>query len=150
MKAFIKQIALTACVLFTIFMLLSLPMAFYFAGLSGSDTQGLTITLSLFIGCGGVAFLQGFWFSGLIIKKLAYALRLAGFAVTAAALLFACGWLGNWFPHEIEVVASFLMIFIAIFAIATIGYGIYFKKTAGSYDAALARYRDAHAKDANR
>lgn len=144
MKSFVKHLALTTCVLFTAFMLLSLPAAYYFAGLSGSDTQGLTITLTLFIACVGFAFLQGFWFSGLIIKKLAYALRLTGFAVTSAGMLFACGWFGNWFPHEIEVIVSFLITFFAIFAFATIGYGIYFKKTAGSYDAALARYRDAH------
>ena len=57
-------------------------------------------------------------------------------------MLFACGWFGNWFPHEIEVVASFFITFLAIFALAAVGYGIYFKKTAGSYDAALARYRE--------
>ena len=141
MKAFLKQFVLTTCVMFTLFMLMSLPPAYYFAGASGADTSGLTIALTLFITCVGFAFLQGFWFSGLIIKKLAYPLRLTGFAVTSAAMLFACGWFGNWFPHEIEVVASFLITFIAIFALATAGYGIYFKKTAGSYDAALARYR---------
>ena len=86
--------------------------------------------------------MQGFWFSGLILKKLAYPLRLTGFAVTSAGMLFACGWFGNWFPHEIEVVASFFITFLAIFALAAVGYGIYFKKTAGSYDAALARYRE--------
>lgn len=146
MKSFIKRLALTTCVLFTIFMVASLPMGYYFALLSGADTQGLTISLTLFIACAGFAFLQGFWFSGLIIKKLAYPLRLTGFAVTAAAMLFACGWFGGWFPHEIEVVASFLLEFVAIFALATVGYGIYFKKTAGSYDKALERYREQNRK----
>ena len=144
MKAFLKQFALGTCVIFTIFMTLSLPMAYYYAGLSGADTQGLTITLTLLIACICFSFLQGFWFSGLIIKKLAYPLRRTGFAITGAGMLFACGWFGNWFPHEIEVVVSFFITFLAIFAIATIGYGIYFKKTAGSYDAALARYRETH------
>lgn len=144
MKAFLKQFALGTCVIFTIFMTLSLPMAYYYAGLSGADTQGLTITLTLLIACICFSFLQGFWFSGLIIKKLAYPLRLTGFAITGAGTLFACGWFGNWFPHEIEVVVSFFITFLAIFTIATIGYGIYFKKTAGSYDAALARYRETH------
>ena len=130
MKPFLKQFVLGTCVMFTIFMTLSLPMAYYYAGLSGADTQGLTITLTLL------------WFSGLIFKKLAYPLRLTGFAVTSAGMLFACGWFGNWFPHEIEVVASFFITFLAIFALAAVGYGIYFKKTAGSYDAALARYRE--------
>lgn len=144
MKAFLKRFALTACVMFTIFMMLSLPAAYYFAGISGADTSGLDITLSLFIACAGFSFLQGFWFSGFVIKKLAYALRLTGFAVTGAAMLFACGWFGNWFPHEIEVVVSFIITFLAIFALATAGYGVYFKKTAGSYDEALARYRQTH------
>lgn len=144
MKAFLKQFALGTCVIFTIFMTLSLPMAYYYAGLSGANTQGLTITLTLLIACICFSFLQGFWFSGLIIKKLAYPLRLTGFAITGAGTLFACGWFGNWFPHEIEVVVSFFITFLAIFTVATIGYGIYFKKTAGSYDAALARYRETH------
>lgn len=143
MKAFLKQFVLATCTMFTLFMLLSLPAAYYFSDLSGADTSGLTITLTLFIACAGFAFLQGFWFSGLVIKKLAYTLRLTGFAVTGAAMLFVCGWFGNWFPHEVEVVASFLITFVAFFALATAGYGIYFKKTAGSYDAALARYREA-------
>ena len=128
MKPFLKQFVLGTCVMFTIFMTLSLPTAYYYAGLSGADTQGLTITLTLLVACIGFSFLQGFWFSGLILKKLAYPLRLTGFA--------------NWFPHEIEVVASFFITFLAIFALAAVGYGIYFKKTAGSYDAALARYRE--------
>ena len=144
MKAFLKQFALGTCVIFTIFMTLSLPMAYYYAGLSGADTQGLTITLTLLIACIGFSFLPGFWFSGLIIKKLAHPLRLTGFAITGAGTLLACGWFGNWFPPEIEAVVSFFTTFLAIFAIATIGYGIYFKKTAGSYDAALARYRETH------
>ena len=142
MKPFLKQFVLGTCVMFTIFMTLSLPTAYYYAGLSGADTQGLTITLTLLVACIGFSFLQGFWFSGLILKKLAYPLRLTGFAVTSAGVLFACGWFGNWFPHEIEVVASFFITFLAIFALAAVGYGIYFKKTAGSYDAALARYRE--------
>lgn len=146
MKAFIKRLALTTCVLFTVFMLASLPMAYYFANLTGTDTQGLTISLTLLIACAGFAFLQGLWFSGFIIKKLAYPLRLTGFAITAAVMLFACGWFGGWFPHDIEVVASFLLEFVAIFALFTIGYGIYFKKTAGSYDKALERYREQNRK----
>ena len=105
MKPFLKQFVLGTCVMFTIFMTLSLPTAYYYAGLSGADTQGLTITLTLLVACIGFSFLQGFWFSGLILKKLAYPLRLTGFAVTSAGMLFACGWFGNWFPHEIEVVA---------------------------------------------
>ena len=46
MKPFLKQFVLGTCVMFTIFMTLSLPMAYYYAGLSGADTQGLTITLT--------------------------------------------------------------------------------------------------------
>lgn len=72
MKPFLKQFVLGTCVMFTIFMTLSLPTAYYYAGLSGADTQGLTITLTLLVACIGFSFLQGFWFSGLILKKLAY------------------------------------------------------------------------------
>ena len=65
MKPFLKQFVLGTCVMFTIFMTLSLPTAYYYAGLSGADTQGLTITLTLLVACIGFSFLQGFWFSGL-------------------------------------------------------------------------------------
>ena len=75
MKPFLKQFVLGTCVMFTIFMTLSLPTAYYYAGLSGADTQGLTITLTLLVACIGFSFLQGFWFSGLILKKLAYPLK---------------------------------------------------------------------------
>ena len=79
-------------------------------------------------------------FSALILNAIGGAAAL--FAVTSAGMMFACGWFGKWCPHEIEGVASFFITFLAIFALAAVGYGIYFKKTAGSYDAALARYRE--------
>ena len=56
MKPFLKQFVLGTCVMFTIFMTLSLPTAYYYAGLSGADTQGLTITLTLLVACIGFSF----------------------------------------------------------------------------------------------
>ncbi|MEG0375424.1 MAG: DUF3021 family protein, partial [Raoultibacter sp.] len=87
------------------------------------------------------AALQGFWFSGVWMKRTRYAFRLAGFAITCAPAMLACGWFAGWIPQKIEFVGSFLLIFFIIFAIVSIGYTVYFKKTAGTYQQALEKYR---------
>ncbi|MFR3090509.1 MAG: hypothetical protein ACLTMP_01145 [Eggerthella lenta] len=82
--------------MFTIFMTLSLPTAYYYARLSGADTQGLTITLT----CRRLHRLL--FLAGLLVQrphpqKAGLSLQLTGF-VTSAGMLFARGWFSNWFP----------------------------------------------------
>mgnify|MGYP006915000935 CR=1 FL=1 len=141
MKPFLKQFVLGTCVMFTIFMTLSCRRPTTTPA-SRAQTRKAHHHAHPARRLHRLLFLAGLLVQRPHPQKAAYPLRLTGFAVTSAGMLFACGWFGNWFPHEIEVVASFFITFLAIFALAAVGYGIYFKKTAGSYDAALARYRE--------
>ena len=58
-------------------------------------------------------------------------------------VLALCAWLGQWLPAEDPGAwASFVVIYLFILAGMTAGYTVYYKKTAGGYDEALARYRE--------
>ncbi|BDE95915.1 hypothetical protein [Raoultibacter timonensis] len=137
MKRFFGRVVVTACVVFTAIMVASLPFAYAFAGPSG----GLDMSVGMLVAAFAAALLQGFWFSGLILKRMRYAVRLAGFALTAAPAIYLCGWFAGWFPRDIEYAVSFFAIFLVLFAVISIGYTVHFKRVAGGYQEALEAYR---------
>ena len=120
MKKIIAQTATAVCIVFTVMMAWFLAMGYLFAG----PSYGLNLTASLYGAAFGMAALQAIWFTGALIKKL-------------------CAWLGQWLPAEDPGAwASFVVIYLFILAGMTAGYTVYYKKTAGGYDEALARYRE--------
>lgn len=137
MKRFFGRAIVSACVLFTAIMILSLPFAYVFAG----PSEGLNMSAGMLVAALAAALLQGFWFSGVFVKRMRYAARLAGFALTAAPAIYLCGWFAGWFPQEIEYAVSFFAIFLVIFAAVSVGYTIHFKRVAGGYQEALEAYR---------
>ncbi len=125
MKKIIAQTATAVCIVFTVMMAWFLAMGYLFAG----PSYGLNLTASLYGAAFGMAALQAIWFTGALIKKLPYPARSA--------------WLGQWLPAEDPGAwASFVVIYLFILAGMTAGYTVYYKKTAGGYDEALARYRE--------
>jgi hypothetical protein len=144
MKSYFFTFVSAACVLFTVFMAISFPFAYYFSG----PSLGLNISLGFLIAALAAALFQFLWFTEAVIKKMRYPLRLLGFFFTFGATLFAIGWLGNWFPHSLEAIGLFFVIFAVIFALTSLGYTIYFRRSAGSYDKALAAYRKQQERDA--
>lgn len=137
-KVFLYSVIGT-CVVFTVMMTISLIVAYCTIG----PNDGLNLALSLLIASVATAVLQGVWFSGAFIKKMRYAFRMLGFAIMLLPSLFACGWFGGWFPQRLEAAGLFAVIFFVLLAVITIGYGIYFKKTVGSYEQAMKKYREA-------
>lgn len=139
MKKIITQTAFTACAIFTIMMALFLAMGYLFAG----PSYGLNITTSLYGVAIGSAVLQAFWFTGAVFKKLAYPARVACFGACLLPVIALCAWGGQWFPVDIPGTwVSFVVIYLVILAGMTAGYTVYYKKTAGGFDKALARYRE--------
>ena len=68
---------------------------------------------------------------------------IAGFGLTGLPALVLCAALGGWFPLDnIGAWVSFVAIYLVTLAAITAGYTIYYRRTAGSFDAALARYRE--------
>ena len=52
--------------------------------------------------------------------------------------------MGSWFPLDnAGAWASFVVIYMVATALLTIGYALYYRRTVGSLDAALARYRES-------
>lgn len=141
MKKIIAQAASAACIMFTIVMLWFTGMGYLFAG----PSYGLNLTASVFGAAFGMAALQALWFTGAVFKKLAYPARIAGFGVCLLPVLALCACGGRWFPVDIPGAwVSFAVIYLVILTGMTAGYTVYFKKTAGGYDEALARYREQH------
>ncbi len=139
MKRLILKTANAACVMFAILMACFLAMGYAFAG----PSHGLNLAASLYAAAIGITVLQTAWFTDALLKQLSYPARIAGFGVCCLPVLALCAWLGQWIPAEVGMGAwvCFAAIYLVALAIATIGYTAYFKKTVGSYDEALARYR---------
>ncbi|WP_139653475.1 DUF3021 domain-containing protein [Raoultibacter phocaeensis] len=143
MKRFFGRAAVTACVLFTAIMVMSLPFAYAFAG----PSEGLNMSVGMLAAALAAALLQGFWFSGVFFARMRYTVRLAGFALTAAPAIYLCGWIAGWFPQRIEAAVGFFAIFLVLFAVISVGYTLYYRKIAGGYDKALEAYRKRAAKN---
>lgn len=139
MKKIAAHTATLACIMFTVMMAWFLGMGYLFAG----PSYGLNLTASLYGAAIGMAVLQALWFTEAVFKKLAYPARIAGFGACLLPVLGLCAWLGPWIPADMpEAWITFIVIYLFILAGMTAGYTLHYKKTAGSFDEALARYRD--------
>lgn len=139
MKSLIKTIALSTCTLFTLFMVVNVLIALPFAGLQ----YGLVITLSLLVAALAFSLLRALWFTDRVIRRLAYPARILGFGLTAFVVLAAIAWVGAWFPvDEPGAWLSFAGIYLVVLAAFCIAYQIHFKRTVGSFDAALRAYQE--------
>lgn len=144
MKRIIVRIAVSTCVMFTVFMALLTAIALVLAG----PRYGLVYTVTLMVAVFVLAVLQFIWFSDCLIKRLAYALRILGFGLCAFAALVVCALLGSWVPVDNPYAwVTFTLIYLVILGLMCIGYQVYFKKTCGSYDAALQRYHETAMKE---
>ena len=134
MRNIVKSAFVRTCITFTVAMALWCAAGLVFAG----PVEGIVITLSL------LAALQAFWFTEAVIGRLSYPARIAGFGLTGLPVLVLCAALGGWFPLDnIGAWVSFVAIYLVTLAAITAGYTIYYRRTAGSFDAALARYRES-------
>lgn len=139
MNDFIKRIALSTCIMFTSFMTVGCLIGIAFAG----PQAGLIMTLTFLAAAIAFAALQSLWFTDKLIRHLAYPARILGFGITAFAVLIGCAAAGSWFPlEEPWAWLSFAAIYLVILVACCIGYQIHFKRTVGSFDAALQRYHE--------
>lgn len=139
MKELIKNVLLSGCIIFTIYMFFACIMGLIFAGPQQGIVMSITILGAAFI----LAGLRGLWFTDKIIKSMAYSLRIFGFGVTAFVVLAVCAWVGEWFPMDVPGAwVSFTAIYLVILVTVCVIYQIHFKRTVGSFDAALRQYHD--------
>ncbi len=137
MSEFAKRIVISTCVMFTLFMAFGTVTAIAFAGLQ----HGLVMTLSLLLAAALFALLRALWFTDKAIRRLAYPTRILGFGLTGFVALVLCAWIGAWFPMDNPGAwITFAVIFLVTLGAFCLGYQIHFKRTVGSFDAALRDY----------
>lgn len=99
-----------------------------------------TLILQIFILCACISLLQYVFFSGRVLKKPSYSLRMALFAVVCFGLCLGFAGMFRWFPLENPGAwLSFAVIFLIAFAGISLGFEIYFRAMAKKYDEALGR-----------
>ena len=88
--------------------------------------------------CGIMTLLQYVFFSGQVLKKPSYYVRVALFCVPAFLVCGAFAWAFGWFPVEsLGAWGLFVAIFFVIFAVFCVGFEIYFRIMGKKYDDAL-------------
>lgn len=139
MDKLVRRTLLAGCIMFTCFMTLFCLVGVMFIGPDQGIVYSLTILLATFV----LAALQAIWFTDRVITRLSYPLRILGFGICGYAAVAGCALLGAWMPTaEPGAWVSFSAVYLVILIVACIGYQIHFKRTAGSYDAALRAYHE--------
>lgn len=129
-----------ACYSFTIMMLFYSLFA-WFAGCG--ITPQITLSYLLISFVGGV--LQCVAFSTLVIKKLAYTLRLIVFAVPFFFCLLLFARVFSWVPMGATGAwLIFFAIFLVIFVVMTFFFELYFRLSGRKYDGLLGEYQARH------
>ncbi len=78
-----------------------------------------------------------------IIKNMNYTLRNIIFAGTYMPVLLAFAFYFKWFPFEIEILVTFVIIFLLSFAIVALFYYQYFKKIGFEYNVKLQEFKNS-------
>lgn len=113
----------------------------------GDGTIACATVYQLLALCGIITVLQYIFFSGQVLKKPSYYVRMALFCVPAFVVCGAFAWAFGWFPMEnLGAWGLFVLIFFVIFAVFCLGFEIYFRILGKRYDAALGRIQQAGAR----
>lgn len=143
---------------FTAAMLIYLTVEFILAcGEEGGLIQGWSgfigakmscgLVLQIFVLCACITVLQYVFFSGRVLKKLSYGLRMLWFAVLCFGLCLGFAAACQWFPLEnAGAWLSFAVIFLIAFAGISLGFELYFRVMGKRYNEALGRERRGSAK----
>ena len=117
-----------------IFMIISLLLK--------NESIEITTILSILLFSILGSLIQCIAFTNFLIKKASYSTRLIIFIIPFLAVLSICAICFNWFPKDnIGSWVTFIIIFIAIFIIMTIGFEIYFRVVGKKYDGLLGQYK---------
>ena len=87
-------------------------------------------------------FLQLLWFTPAVLHTTGYAARVAGFGLSYLPILIIAALVGGWFAPSPGSWIIFIGIYLVILACMTLGFHLYYKRTCGTYQAALERYRE--------
>lgn len=137
MKNITKSIV-PVSIMFTSSMIIFMIISLLFKNESVEITTILSILLFSILG----SLIQCIAFTNFLIKKASYSTRLIIFIIPFLAVLSICAICFNWFPKDnIGSWITFMIIFIAIFIVMTIGFEIYFRVVGKKYDGLLGQYK---------
>ena len=137
MKNITKSIV-PVSIMFTSSMIIFMIISLLFKNESVKITTILSILLFSILG----SLIQCIAFTNFLIKKASYSTRLIIFIIPFLAVLSICAICFNWFPKDnIGSWITFMIIFIAIFIVMTIGFEIYFRVVGKKYDGLLGQYK---------
>lgn len=141
MKTFLKcavAVKTHACLLFTGFtavlavvygLILDWPITWVLI----LELLGLSLACSL---------IQFVFFSGVLLKKMAYLPRMLCSLPAFLAVVAGAGMIFRWFPIDRwQSWVTFLAIFAVIFVAIAVGFEVYFRITGQKYDDFLAQYK---------
>ena len=108
----------------------------------GGEYIRYSLIVQLLAMCGVITLLQYIFFSGQVMKRLSYWLRLALFCGLIFCVCGGFAWAFRWFPTDnLGAWVSFVVIFFAAFAVLCLGFEVYFRVMGKKYDEALGRCR---------
>ena len=108
--------------------------------LYGGEYIRYTLIVQLLAMCGVITLLQYVFFSGQVLKKPSYWLRMLIFCGLIFVVCGCSAWAFRWFPMDnLGAWVSFIVIFFAAFVVLSLGFEIYFRVLGKKYDAALGR-----------
>ena len=110
--------------------------------LQGGEYIRYSLIVQMLALCGCISLLQYVFFSGRVLKRPSYFLRLAVFCGLTLVLCCGFAWTFRWFPLEnAGAWASFMGIFFLSFLVLCLGFELYFRAAGKKYDALLGRWR---------
>ena len=107
----------------------------------GENSVPISVLVSLAVISSIGTLLQFIAFTGHIIKKMRYTIRMVVFLIPFFSLLAANAWVFRWFPLDAGHWLTFCIVFLVVFAGMTAGFEIYFHAMGKKYDGLLGEYR---------
>ena len=94
--------------------------------------------------CGIITLLQYVFFSGRVLKRPSYYVRMALFCLLIFGVCAGFAWAFRWFPVEsLGAWGLFVVLFFVIFLVFCLGFEIYYRILGKRYDQALGRSQKA-------
>lgn len=142
MKKFLSTVAelkVWICLCFTASILIYSVIDMCFGG----EKMRYSLIWQLLGLCAAISGLQYVFFSGHVMKKTSYALRMGLFGALILGVCCGFAWAFRWFPlEEAGAWVTFLVIFLAAFVLISAGFEIYFRLMGRRYDALLGRKKE--------
>lgn len=108
----------------------------------GGESMRYTLIVQMLAMCGVITLLQYVFFSGQVLKKPSYWLRLLVFCGLLFLVCSGFAWTFHWFPMgSAGAWLTFAGIFFAAFVILCLGFEVYFRALGKRYDEALGRQK---------